>query len=257
MKHTPTGTKNKSLAWQLFHDHFIWILLAGTMIGATWANTRFVSASNLSNILLAAAPLGCRVLAESIVLLTGNFDLSIEANMVFVAIVGGLLMVPPETIEDQLAATQWGLPWHWTIVLAIMLLLASFIGLMNGILVAWLRMNNFMVTMATMIMLEGLALVVGEARNIFVIPAGFRYVGTANIHILADFFRSPFRSPQSFSLDCSQSSILYLRELFLAASSMPWVVIVRPHEQQESLTDLLSFGRMCFVGCFAELRHSY
>ena len=158
------------------------------MIGATWANTRFVSASNLSNILLAAAPLGCLVLAESIVLLTGNFDLSIEANMVFVAIVGGLLMVPPETIEGQLAAAQWGLPWHWTIVLAIMLLLASFIGLMNGILVAWLRMNNFMVTMATMIMLEGLALVVGEARNIFGIPAGFRYVGTANIHILADFF---------------------------------------------------------------------
>ena len=158
------------------------------MLGATFANARFLSAPNLSNILLAATPLGCLVLAESIVLLTGNFDLSIEANMIFVAIVGGLLMVHPETVEGQLAAAEWGVPWHWTIALAVMLLLAGLIGLLNGLMVAWMRMNNFMVTMAVMIMLEGLALVVGEARNIFGIPDGFRYVGTAHIRILPEIF---------------------------------------------------------------------
>jgi len=160
-------------------NNFIWVLLVLTMCVAWFANPRFLSALNLSNIMLAAAPLGCLVLAESIVLLTGNFDLSIEANMVFVAIVGGLLMVTPETAESQIAAAQWGIPWSWPVALTVMLALASLIGLLNGIMVARFRMNNFMVTMATMIMLEGMALLVGEGRNIFGIPEGFRYIGTA------------------------------------------------------------------------------
>ena len=164
--------------------NFIWVLLVLTMFFATLANSRFLSPMNVSNILLAAAPLGCLVLAESIVLLTGNFDLSIEANMVFVSIVGGLLMVAPETAEAQLATKEWGVPWPWPVALIVMLSLASLIGLFNGLMVACLGMNNFMVTMAAMIMLEGMALVVGESRNIFGIPEGFRFVGTAKIGVI-------------------------------------------------------------------------
>jgi ribose/xylose/arabinose/galactoside ABC-type transport system permease subunit len=145
---------------------------------------------NISSVLLAAAPLGCLVLAQSTVLLTGNFDLSIEQNMIFVAIVGGLLMVAPETAAGQLAAGGWGLPWPWPVALAVMLALAALIGLFNGIMIVWFRMNNFMTTLSVMIILEGLALVVGNARNIFGIPAGFRFIGTAKVfHIpVAAFF---------------------------------------------------------------------
>ena len=171
--------KGPSLAKRLVHDHFIWGLLLLTMFGATIANASFLSMGNISGVLLAAAPLGCLVLAQSTVLLTGNFDLSIEANMIFVAIVGGLIMVPPETVEAQLAASQWGLPWPWPVALAVMLAVSSLIGFVNGTLIVWFRMNNFMTTLSVMIVLEGLALVVGEARNIFGIPDGFRFVGTA------------------------------------------------------------------------------
>lgn len=185
---TKLEPRRRLVTHRLFQDNFIWVLLLLTMFGATIANTRFFSAPNLSNILLAAAPLGCLVLAESIVLITGNFDLSIEANMIFVAIVGGLLMVPPETVAGRLEAAAWGMPWHWTFALLSMLLLASCIGLLNGLMVAFLRMNNFMVTMAMMIVLEGLALVVGEARNIFGIPEGFRFIGMAKLRIFPGIF---------------------------------------------------------------------
>ena len=173
------GSYQASVFKRLVQDHFIWGLLLLTMVGATIANASFFSMGNISSVLLAAAPLGCLVLAQSTVLLTGNFDLSIEANMIFVAIVGGLLMVAPETAEGQLAVNAWGLPWPWPVALAVMLVVAALIGLFNGVMIVWLRMNNFMTTLSVMIMLEGLALVVGEARNIFGIPAGFRFIGTA------------------------------------------------------------------------------
>ena len=90
---------------RLINENFIWGLLLLTMIGATIANPAFFTMGNISSVLLAAAPLGCLVLAQSTVLLTGNFDLSIEANMIFTAIVGGLIMVAPETVEGQFAAS--------------------------------------------------------------------------------------------------------------------------------------------------------
>lgn len=166
-----------------FRVNFIWALLLLVMAGATIANPVFLTPANLFNILVASAFLGCLVLAESLVLLTGNFDLSIEANMIFVAIVGGLLMVEPTTIEgtggSKIVSGGLGLPWP--IALAAMLALATLIGLINGILIVKLKMNNFMVTLAGSIVLAGLALVVGEARNLFGIPDGFRFVGTAKI----------------------------------------------------------------------------
>jgi ribose/xylose/arabinose/galactoside ABC-type transport system permease subunit len=177
----PSNFKHFPKVLQSVEDHFIWVLLIATIAGATAINARFFTAANLSGVLLAASPLGCLVLAESLVLLTGNFDLSIEANMIFVAIVGGLLMVTPETATGQAAAALWGIPWHPAVALAVMLALATTIGLINGLMIVKVRMNNFMVTMATMLILQGLALVVGEARNIFGIPMSFRYVGMARI----------------------------------------------------------------------------
>jgi ribose/xylose/arabinose/galactoside ABC-type transport system permease subunit len=93
-------------------------------------------------------------------------------------------MVAPETVEGALAVAWAGVPWHWSVALITMLLVASLIGAINGFMVVQLKMNNFMVTMAMMLILQGLALVVGEARNIFGIPSGFRYVGTAKIGLV-------------------------------------------------------------------------
>ena len=170
---------SKHVLVRFLNDNFIWILLLLMMTGATIANTRFLSVQNMSNILMAAAPLGCLVLAEAIVLLTGNFDLSIESNMIFVAIVGGVVMAQPAGIGGELTGGGMGLAWP--LALVIMLGLSSLVGLVNGLMVAKLKMNNFMVTLGALIVLEGLALVVGEGRNLFGIPEGFRFVGQTRI----------------------------------------------------------------------------
>ncbi|MBI2842392.1 MAG: ABC transporter permease [Armatimonadetes bacterium] len=170
-------------AVQFINENFIWVLLVLIMAGATVMNPRFLTSNNIFNILVASASLGCLVLAESIVFFTGNFDLSIEANMIFVAIVGGLIMAYPTSITNAAGATvtTGGLGLSWPLALVVMLALSSTIGLANGLMVVRLRMNNFMVTLATSIVLAGLALVVGEARNLFGIPDGFRFVGAGKL----------------------------------------------------------------------------
>jgi ribose/xylose/arabinose/galactoside ABC-type transport system permease subunit len=165
------------------NQNFIWALLILLMIGATLANPVFLTPGNIFNILLASASLGCLVLGQSLVLITGNFDLSTEGNMIFVGIVGGLIMCPPAAIQGATssAVKSGGMGLPWPLALAAMLGLASLIGLANGLMVVKLRMNNFMVTLAMSIVLAGLALVVGEARNLFGVPDGFRIVGAEKL----------------------------------------------------------------------------
>jgi len=58
---------------------------------------------------------------------------------------------------------------------------SSLIGLINGFLVVKGRMNGFMVTLAMLILLLGLAMVVSQARNVTGLAEGFRYIGYATI----------------------------------------------------------------------------
>ena len=159
----------------LGNRNFVWVLVALTVVAASIVTPSFSTLNNGFNILQAMGPLGCLVLAQSAVLLTGHFDLSAEANMVFVAVLAALLMVP---VPEGSSIGGGGYGWPWPLALATMLVVAAFIGLINGLIVVKLRMNAFMVTLSTSIILGGLTLVIGQARNLIGVPEGFRYVGS-------------------------------------------------------------------------------
>ncbi|MDB5506388.1 MAG: ATPase [Devosia sp.] len=157
---------------------FIWILLLLTLCGGSLSSPQFLSVDNLFNVLLASAVLGCLVLAQSVVLLIGKFDLSTEANMIFVAILGALLMAQP---AGTAALVGGGFGLAWPLAIVAMIAMAAFIGLINGLLVVKVGMNGFMATLAISIMLGGAALVLAEGRTLFDIPSAFRWVGSAKI----------------------------------------------------------------------------
>jgi len=158
------------------NDNFIWVLVVGTVAAAGLTTSGFLTINNGFNVLQAMGPLGCLVLAQSAVLLTGHFDLSTEANMVFVAVFGALLMVPAPAAGSVVAGGGYG--WPWPLALVIMLGTAALVGLVNGLIIVKLRMNAFMVTLSTSIILGGLVLVVGQARNLLGVPSGFRFIGS-------------------------------------------------------------------------------
>ncbi|MBO0728426.1 MAG: hypothetical protein J2P57_04150, partial [Acidimicrobiaceae bacterium] len=95
----------------------------------------FLSAGNLTNLLVQGATFVLLGMAEVFVLLLGEIDLSIG----FVAAVGAVVTV-------SLADVSWGQPW-WVAMLA-GLAVTTAIGALQGGLVTRLRLPSFVVTLA-------------------------------------------------------------------------------------------------------------
>jgi ribose/xylose/arabinose/galactoside ABC-type transport system permease subunit len=158
--------------------NFVWVLLLLLFVVGTFANPVFASPKNLVNILAAVVSLGCLVLAQSLVLISGHMDLSTESIMIICAIIAGVLLTPPQAGDNL---TVGGVGLAWPLVIPIMLLVGTLIGAFNGFMVAKLRMNPFMTTLGVLVALSGLSLVIGRGRHVINLPPDFRWIGSASI----------------------------------------------------------------------------
>ena len=121
---------------------------------------RFLTQTNITNIFIHGAVLGIAVIGLSFTLLTGNFDLSIESSIGFTALIGAWLVAPAGGIAH---GSGWGVPP--IIAVIVMLLVGLGIGWINGTLITRARMNNFIVTLAMLIILRGIILGFTQAQH--------------------------------------------------------------------------------------------
>ncbi len=128
----------------------------------------FLSPRNLQNVTKDAAIIAIAAVAEAIVVLTRNIDLSVEATIGLVAYVVGDLM------RGQMAA-----PEAW----ALGLLLGVTLGLVNGVLVAGFKVPSIVATLATLSLYRGLDFFVASGRevNLRDLPPGYTNAATQNI----------------------------------------------------------------------------
>jgi ribose/xylose/arabinose/galactoside ABC-type transport system permease subunit len=140
-------------------DNLIWMILILVFIFFTTQSEHFLSSSNITNILSAAAVLGVLVVGQTFVLITGNFDLSTESTLGLAALFGLWLLVPA-------LAPHWGggvllSPY---LSIAIILAMGAGIGFLIGSLITVGKMNNFIVTLAMLLILRGLMLAFTEGN---------------------------------------------------------------------------------------------
>ncbi len=149
-------------------DHLIWLILAVVFVFFVTQSEYFLTERNISNILSAAAVLGVLVVAQTFVLISGNFDLSIESTLGMAALMGIWLIVPA-------AAPHFGGGIGLNPYLSIFTVLAmgAAIGYVVGCLITYGSMNNFIVTLAMLLVIRGLMLAFteGSAVNGFNLPA--------------------------------------------------------------------------------------
>jgi ribose/xylose/arabinose/galactoside ABC-type transport system permease subunit len=153
-------------------DNLIWILLLGVVVLFSLLTDRFLTTTNIFNILIHAAVLGIAVIGLSFTLLTGNFDLSIESTIGFTALIGAWLVAPAGGI-----ANGSGLNVNPFLAAAIMLLIGLGIGWVNGFLITRAKMNNFIVTLAVLIILRGVMLGFTQGQTVAQLPVGFKALG--------------------------------------------------------------------------------
>ncbi len=142
------------------------LMLAGAIV-----NPVFFTPSNLINVAQGGADLGMVVVAESLILLTGKFDISLQGTFGLAALLGAWLIAPK---ASEGLGTQWS-PW---VGLLIVLGVGLVVGTFNGLLVIKANFNAFIFTLAMSILLTGLQLGWLGGQTVYDLPAAFIYLGS-------------------------------------------------------------------------------
>ncbi|WP_049954782.1 ABC transporter permease [Halostagnicola larsenii] len=126
----------------------------------------FTNTATLELMLFAAVPLGLIVLAESICLLSGHFDLSVGAIAGFSA------------VFTAMALAEWNLIANPFLGILLIIAVGCAIGAMNGIMIAKFGMNPFLQTLAFFIIFGGGKLAL-TTQPISGLPEGYTAAGNS------------------------------------------------------------------------------
>jgi simple sugar transport system permease protein len=141
------------------------LMIAGTII-----NPIFFTSSNLINIAQGGAALGMVVVAESLILLTGKFDISLQGTYGLAALLGAWLIAPKASEGLGLELNPW-------LGLVVVLGVGLIVGTFNGFLVIKANFNAFIFTLAMSILLTGLQLGWLGGKTVYHLPEVFIYLG--------------------------------------------------------------------------------
>jgi len=133
----------------------LWIVVA-------FAAPGFFTAANLLDVLMANLPVLIAALGMTLIILTGQIDISIGSQFAICGVAAGLL-------------AKTGLPLP---VVAFMVLMAgAAFGAINGALVAWVRIPSIVVTLAAMVALRDGLRWATQGAWVEDLPRGFQWFG--------------------------------------------------------------------------------
>lgn len=134
------------------------------VVVASLLSENFLNSYNLVIIARALAFIGIITIAQSMLMILGELDLSLGAIGGFCGVIGGILMV------------KMGLdPW---LAFALCLVIGAIFGLINGLLVTLLRLPSLVLTIGMAGVYGGLNLVITKGVAITGIPADIGFLGS-------------------------------------------------------------------------------
>jgi simple sugar transport system permease protein len=132
----------------------------------------FRTQATFTDLLSTMAWIALMVVAESLILLTGKMDLSLESTVGLAPGVAAWLTVPTG-VNHGLHAV----PGFWAVPIA--LAVGGVIGTVNGFLIVKLRINAFIVTLGMLIALRGLLTGISKGQTFFGLTGSQMYLGSA------------------------------------------------------------------------------
>jgi ribose/xylose/arabinose/galactoside ABC-type transport system permease subunit len=152
-----------------FQNLIILIILLLVSAGMSFTSNNFFSASNFSNIIVQASMVIITGSAATLVLISGNLDLS----------VGGLVAM--SGVLYALFCQAKIPPYPWAALFAV-LIAGTLMGFVNGTLVTRLKMPSFIATLGVMYIARGIAYIGAKGTTIaFGLPADFPYLGNKSL----------------------------------------------------------------------------
>lgn len=140
----------------------------------TFVHEAFLTRANLINVLQQSSELSVIVIAEALILISGRFDLSLES------IVGVAPMVAAWLVSPALIGGS-GFDVNPYLAISVLILIGAIVGAVNGYLVAHLKINAFITTLAMLILLRGMTIGVTNGKTMFDLPDAFLFLGNARL----------------------------------------------------------------------------
>ncbi|HXT07617.1 MAG TPA: ABC transporter permease [Roseiarcus sp.] len=158
---SPVSAMRRARAADIGRYTLVIVLLAIIVVTAI-GNPRFLSISNVLNILFQVTTLGIVSFGQTLLLVAAGLDLSVGAMLSVAGLVSALVII----------ATQ-------SLILGILagILTGALIGLVNGLLIATNRATPFIVTLGTMTFLQGVAIIISGGSPINGVDSLFNIFG--------------------------------------------------------------------------------
>lgn len=143
------------------------LLMAAVIALMSLAEPRFFGFFNVLNVLRSASFLAIIAAGQMLVLIVGGFDLSVGAVVALASVVSAIAMATAGTVVpgDPLTITLIGV--------AAGLATGAVVGLVNGACVAFLKVSPFMVTLGSMSVVGGIALLLTNGIPVYGLPPLF------------------------------------------------------------------------------------
>lgn len=155
-------TASKARAWVL--ENGIYVAFVALFAFNTVATTNFFTTATLLNLLIQVSPVLLVSLGMALVIGTEGIDLS----------VGAVMAIASATVPLYLG-------YGWVVATLVALAAGALAGAMNGTLVAFLRIQPIVATLALLVGGRGLAQVLADGRLQLIDDAGFQALGRARI----------------------------------------------------------------------------
>jgi simple sugar transport system permease protein len=135
-------------------------------------NPIFLRSDNLINILQTMSEISLLVLAQTLVLVAGRMDLSLESTFGLAPGVAAWLTVAAGTGAGLgLLSGGWAIP--------ITLVAGALAGVVNALFIVRFGLNGFIVTLGMLIVLRGLLTGISGGQTFFNLPPSMAYLGSA------------------------------------------------------------------------------
>ncbi len=153
----------RSSVWQRLLPFLTLITL---FVGLIIATPNFFTPTNLSSVVRQTAVINIMALGMTMVIITGGIDLSVGSILALAGCLGTMAMTS-------------GLPVGVGILVGIFTGCAA--GLLNGVLTTRLRISPFIVTLGTLLIIRGLALILTNGMPVQNVPKEFSFLGEGSV----------------------------------------------------------------------------
>lgn len=138
-----------SRQWLIEYSMPLAYVVLFAVLAATVEN--FFSVTNVVGLMLSVAQIGMVACTMMLCLASRDFDLSVGSTIAFAGVLGAIVLEQSGSVALAVGAG---------------LAAGALIGALNGVLIAYLRVNALIATLATMLMVRGLAFIVSKGQAV-------------------------------------------------------------------------------------------